>query len=431
MRKLLLWTTAGLLAVPLLLLAAAGLALDDAPTLPQTAAVAPGDIERALQLLQRNDPRGKLPGITRAVVLGERDLALLIIQATRRFGPARAQVALQDRTARVQASLPLPGKLLGAWLNLDLRLSQSTELPTVQQLHLGRLPVPGWLAEQLLPQALAAMNLRAQGALAQRLVSHVGFQPRSLVLAYAWPADLQQDLAGSLVPAAEQARLAVYSDRLAALGTELASTGPVSLARLLPPLFTLARQRSRDSASAALENRAALIALAFVVNGQNASALRNSFRGDFRPQTPAHPASQPLNITLLGRRDTPQHFLVSAALSAEGGGPLSDAIGLYKEVADSRGGSGFSFNDLAADRAGTRLGQQAMRHPLAVQALLAAGVQEHELMPTVADLPESLTSQEFQRRFGGIGGLAYQQMMIDIESRLDRLALLAPGKPLR
>ena len=33
-----------------------------------------------------------------------------------------------------------------------------------------------------------------------------------------------------------------------------------------------------------------------------------------------------------------------------------DAIGVYKEVRDSRGGSGFSFNDMAANRAGTRFG---------------------------------------------------------------------------
>ena len=128
----------------------------------------------------------------------------------------------------------------------------------------------------------------------------------------------------------------------------------------------------------------------------------------------------------MGRQDTPQHLLVSAVLSAEGGAGLANVIGLYKEVADSKGGSGFSFNDLAADRAGTRLGQLAVRDPLAFQARLAAGVQELDLLPVVADLPEALTQREFQARYGGVGGTAYKLMLQDIEARLDRLALLAP-----
>ena len=69
---------------------------------------------------------------------------------------------------------------------------------------------------------------------------------------------------------------------------------------------------------------------------------------------------------LQARPAGPRHLLISAARAAEGGGPLSDAIGVYKEVSDSRGGSGFSFNDLAADRAGTRLGLRARRDAVVV-----------------------------------------------------------------
>jgi hypothetical protein len=54
-------------------------------------------------------------------------------------------------------------------------------------------------------------------------------------------------------------------------------------------------------------------------------------------------------LRLRGRLDFPQHLLISAALAAEGGGPLADAIGLYKEVADARHGSGFSFNDIVIE----------------------------------------------------------------------------------
>ena len=41
----------------------------------------------------------------------------------------------------------------------------------------------------------------------------------------------------------------------------------------------------------------------------------------------------------------------------ESTGALAQAIGLAKEVADARAGSGFSFNDMAANLAGTRFGE--------------------------------------------------------------------------
>ena len=102
------------------------------------------------------------------------------------------------------------------------------------------------------------------------------------------------------------------------------------------------------------------------------------------------------------------------ALAAEGTGPLSKAIGIYKEVADSRSGSGFSFNDMAANRAGTRFGELAVAKPQHLQALLAGGVQEADFMPDVADLPEFMGEADFKRRFGGVGQPAYTTMMAEI-----------------
>jgi hypothetical protein len=130
-------------------------------------------------------------------------------------------------------------------------------------------------------------------------------------------------------------------------------------------------------------------------------------------------------VTLLGREDFTLHFLISAVIAAEAGTPLADAVGLWKELADARrGGSGFSFDDIAADRAGTRLGEVAVRDAERLQARLAAGVVESDLMPPVADLPEFLPEAEFIARFGGIGAPAYQRMIEDIDARIAALALL-------
>ncbi len=413
--RLLAW----ILALALLLLAAlaAGLwlAIQDRPLLPPTTVVSHEDIARARALIRHNDPRGALPGITRALVLSQRDLELLLGQAALRLADVRSRVRLQPGLALVQASLPLPAPLGSHWLNLQAVLRETQGLPSVQRLRIGRLPVPGWLAEAALPRLLTALGWQARGALAQQVVSRIGFGPQQLVLAYAWPDNPGLTLSQSLLGAEERARLQVYADRLDALATELGAGAVPSASRLLAPMFTLAAQRSTDAASAELENRAALVALAFGAYGSGLAPVLGMPRS----------AGRPLRSTLAGRPDTAQHFLISAALAAERGGPLADAIGLYKEVSDSRGGSGFSFNDLAADRAGSRLGLQAVRQPQQLQARLAKGVSEADLLPDIRDLPESLSEAEFNRRYGGVDAPEYRRLMANIEGRLDRLPLLA------
>ena len=415
------------------------LAVEAAPRVdnPSTA-VSVADIDRARQLLSHNDPRRALPGITRAVLLSQRDLELLIQQASRRLGDARGRVRLQPGLAVVEASLALPAVPSGGWLNLRAVLRETDALPQVQQLHIGRLPVPGWLAQAALPRLLEALDLRAQGELAQRLVSRVGFRAQALVLAYAWPDNAELALTTSLLPTELQARLRRHAEQLAMLGSTMAAGKPpaatVSVVQVLQPVFALAARHSPDAASALQENRAALVALAFLAAGQPLTPLLGSPALSAASATSggvdrvsARPPPLP-ELRLQGRPDFPQHLLISAALAIEGGGPLADAIGLYKEVADARHGSGFSFNDIAADRAGTRLGLQARRDPLAFQARLARGLAEADLMPDVSDLPEYLSAREFKRRYGGLGTPAYQAMLREIEARLDRLPLLADGR---
>jgi uncharacterized protein YfiM (DUF2279 family) len=106
-----------------------------------------------------------------------------------------------------------------------------------------------------------------------------------------------------------------------------------------------------------------------------------------------------VRITLAGRHDLAQHFVISATLAAWSGEPVADAIGLYKELDDARRGSGFSFVDLAADRAGTRFGEILARNPGRLAEQLASGLSEHDLLPSVGDLPEYLDAERFRREY--------------------------------
>jgi hypothetical protein len=98
---------------------------------------------------------------------------------------------------------------------------------------------------------------------------------------------------------------------------------------------------------------------------------------------------------------------------------------LYKELQDARGGSGFSFPDLAADRAGTRFGERAVADASSaarLQELAGSGWRDDSLMPAWRDLPEGLQEDAFRRRFGGQDTDAYREVTTEIERRLDALS---------
>ena len=294
-------------------------------------------------------------------------------------------------------------------------MRQTVGWPVLEQLQIGRLPVPTGLARWLLVQGLAHYQLTEPVQTVMGMVQQVTLQPAEIVLDYVWR---PEGLRTVMLPPADQQRLRAYVDRLVPLVR--LSREAVPLAGLLPPMFELARVRAAaaggDDAAAALENRTALIALALYATGQSPSRFVQEARGWAQPV--------PRPVLLRGREDFSMHFLVSAVLAAEGGGRLADAIGLYKEISDSRGGSGFSFNDIAADRAGTRFGQIAANDPKRLQAELSKGVTDEDFMPGVADLPEFLSEAEFKATYGGVGAPAYERMKADIERRVASRPLL-------
>ena len=127
--------------------------------------------------------------------------------------------------------------------------------------------------------------------------------------------------------------------------------------------------------------------------------------------------------TLRGREDWPRHYAVSAAIAILEHPRLSDAGGLMKEQLDALTlGSGFSFGDLAADRAGVRFAVAATTSEDSaekMQLLLQGPFKLDEFFPKILDLPENLTVQDLHQKFGSVGSERYRREIIRIEAALD------------
>jgi hypothetical protein len=191
----------------------------------------------------------------------------------------------------------------------------------------------------------------------------------------------------------------------------------VSLAEVLGPLFAEAARRSAAGADPEDENRALILALGLAIQGTSPNRLNPD--GVAPVQTVRR-----LPVALQGRRDLAQHFTISAALAAGAGEKIADLAGVFKELSDSQGGSGFSFPDLLADRSGVVFAEQATG-PAAprIQRMLAQADDESLFMPPIDQLPEGLQDPEFRRRYEDLDTQAYNRVRGEVEQRIVGLAL--------
>lgn len=418
---------AAVVITPLALIAAAAFVCENEPRVQREVEFTPEDIARARNILALNDPRqfqgfGMPVEGVRSIVVSAADLDLAVNYALHRLGRGSSRLALAQGVLTLDASLRLPPNPFGDFVNVHVQLRDAPGFPQIESLRLGRLPVPAPLARVALALAQEALKSHAEYRLLADTLHSVSIADQRIAIVYQWDGQLPDRLRAATLPLAERERLRVYHQALAQVSAAPQLKHSVSLSRLLAPLLRLAHERSAAASGAQdaqAEQRALPAVLAFYVNGRHWATLL--------PEARSWPPLTLHQVTLHGRVDLAKHFIVSAAIAAYAGTPLADAIGLYKELDDARGGSGFSFVDLAADRSGTLFGQLGSSDRVAeLQRRGAALTGESAIIPDIAGLPEDMAEAEFKRRFGGVGARAYRAMLAEIERRVAACALYRP-----
>ena len=143
----------GCLLLPALLLAAlVWLATDARPSLSRPASLSLADLERGKALVDSLGLRHMREGESRQLLLSEDELdrAVNYLSARLAKGSASAHIALGQLVVR--AALPLP--LGGRYLNVELALVPEGAVLAPAELRLGRLPVPAFVAGDLVAWSL-------------------------------------------------------------------------------------------------------------------------------------------------------------------------------------------------------------------------------------------------------------------------------------
>jgi hypothetical protein len=376
------------------------------------------DITRAKKIL--HEGAQIKPDELGTIELTESDLNLAANYLLNRYWKSAVHIQLKNNKLRFNVTVTLPDNLLGKYLNISFRLGNDSiyELPGITKFKVGKLLLPARLAAWAIQRVIQNTSLREYYILATQPVKAVEIDQEKVTLTYYSSAETLRQARNFLYDSSTNPAQSIYQKKLDEIVANHDPEWRLSLAELLQPMFQLALQRSTLE-NAIEENRLVIFTVNDYVNKQQIPKLL-SVSG-------AKPTGKPQYSPFMYKRiDLAQHFIGAAALTASVNGKLAKVMGEQKELSDAEGGSGFSFIDLAADKAGTRFGEIATSTPDNARRIQKAmsGIRSYsEFMPDPRDLPEKMDAEEFRTRFGEINSPEYQKISKEIDARIMSLSI--------
>lgn len=411
-----------------ILLSAAGLLVtENTPDVVSARAATPEDASRARVFSKRAIDQVLNATAETDLVIGEKEIDGLFALMNRGAPWLAGDATVSPGGLDIAMTLRLPRNAFRNFINLRFGLNPSASGVSLSEASLGNIRVPG-------PAVLTGLQYGANlafgddtGTRLLESVKTVRFRSDSVNLAILPLPDLKERLialSGRLETVRNDVALLGDRETIGLYYTKLVELEPVfggsrrtSLAVLMSSYFTHVRDRSGFGDPVA-ENQAALLALAIYLGDLRFERLTGPVRTgnliNHRPKSNT--------LTLNNRHDLLLHFIVSMGLKVVSDQGVAMAIGEFKELLDSnKGGSGFSFVDLGADRTGLMFAEMATgseasaRH---LQNILAANPAEDLFFPKFTDLPENMSSAEFARRYGNVTDPRYIDVVAEIDRRI-------------
>ncbi len=400
-------------------------ALEDEPLVPRSAPANHSTVADGKAFVKRIKLEVETAGEDGATLaVSEEELDRLAQIASHTFKWLDTDFDIDGSVVDARASVQVPANPVGGYLNLGARMRSSTDGVRIDRLFMGPLSCSGrWLLPLAAKLAdLVMLEERASKILAG--VNAVDIDGDSVFLTVSPPPDMKAQLKQAVrtlqayrLPLGEARRVSHYYDLLVAVAAR-GNGRSQSLSEYLTPVIAAAATRSVRG-SAVAENRAVIWALAIFFSNGGFEALVGQLVSSERSLV-----RSPYDVTLAARQDLMAHFLSSAAIALASQQGISIAAGEFKELLDSgSGGSGFSFADLAADRAGVQFVARATAGETEARQLqeqLLANAGEAGFFPDVSGLVEGLSDEQFRQRYGEVDSPRYLQQIELIDLRIGR-----------
>jgi hypothetical protein len=410
--------------------AVAWLALEREPLVARMAEISAEDMRSAKVFWERYDPRRIKAGQPATVVATERQIDTAVRVGLAGLGDVKSRIAVRPRGLMIAATVPVPMPLgkNRRYANIRAVIAPSPDGLKITRVRIGGVRIPPSLALPILKSFIETFVGPGQGEEFIRSVRTVSVKNKTVTVAFKVPKGVvakvktvAKKVAKKVVRTAEPEAVRAYYTKLIELARRQGSNARTSLTAFVQPLFRLAGERSKKS-SPIEENRAAILAMSLYFGDRR---IENVV-GDVLSANMRRKNQRVEHVRLDGRHDFVQHFVISAGLALASGAVVANAVGVAKEIEDSEGSSGFSFTDLAADRAGVQFARSAVASrdkAVRFQRRLSDLITERDIFPAVRDLPEGLSGSEFKRRYGDTNSRAYSRLVAEIDRRIGKINL--------
>lgn len=351
-------------------------------------------------------------------------LQALLNVASDSLKPASFWGSITDSEVTINSAITLPAPFSNRILLFSCSFAEQAQTFSIRECTLGHLPVSGKLMMWLLRQSFAlvlrspddelAFQLLLSGRVSQQAISfektHVlQHQPQLTHLVVSG----MQFGAHSIQGPSQLLDLAPYFLTLSRLSAQYPEQN--QLAFYLQHLLQVAANQTKHPFAA--EASTAVWALTIAAADRRFLKLTHAtIPAELIPELP--------KLKLGGRDDLTLHFLYSAAMRIAATPLIATQVGALKEISDAgAGGSGFSFIDMAANKAGIWLVENIASINQPQLFILDSDAFEAAFMPEWRDLPEGLSETQLQKQFGGPDGAGTQALLQQIEQRLAELTL--------
>lgn len=353
------------------------------------------------------------------------ELAAMAAMASDAFDPDRVLIHKRRDSVTLAGSHRLP---LGRWLNVTVSTRGGGAGFPPANLTVGSLPLSQGVSRWVFRAVRrVAISRGIRLAPLDRIVRRVVVRPDTISAFISLP--VGSDVAAPTTSAEARATARQVRAAYCRLG-KLQTAKPnndfaVHVRRAFAP--------DRGAGPGPAGNRAYIIGLAMLTVDVRVGELV-----DLTPTMLGRCIVAPPTVLLHDRADLPKHWALSAALAAAAGSQFSQAVGEWKELADSLSRqsrfaigdpTGFSFLDLAADRSGYLIAGLAIDPAAAERA--AAGLakaQQDDLLPqSLLGLPESISNAAFTKRFGDTRDPRFVAATARIDAELLRSAKARSG----
>lgn len=375
---------------------------------------------------------------TKNITITQAELNGLVALVHRAEPKVHANVELKSTYAEFTASLETALPALFKYINVSVQVLPSQRGIAIEQVNIGHLHMSG---DTFLYITRLMTNILMQKGLFEKLesvVEEVQIDERKITVNMALNKITSDNSEQKSLLMAIRDKLSLFGDpkhvsfyyqHVADLAETLPSKSSVAV--FVRHVFSIAQQQtmSNANASAVEENQAALMALAIYLGADRFELMV----GDIINWEYKHLVLRNrtrLSATLRGRNDLQKHFIYSTALQLFSNVGASDAIGEYKEFLDTNeGGSGFSFADLQADRAGTRLATIVTSNETVAKKaqIILSTITDEQLLPSIDGLQEGLDEQSFQAEFENANSIKYRETLKIIDNNLKTLPIYQLG----